>query len=114
MARVARAAQDITLAGLAPTMAAPPATGTNNGITFDANDTWLEVLNAGASPLTLTYDSTAYVGGIALADQTATIPNDSVIRRCGPFSTAAFGGTVGVDFSLVTGVTCAVVHLPRT
>jgi hypothetical protein len=114
MSRVAKTPQDITLAGLAPTMAAPPATGANNGITFPADNCWLVVFNAGAGTCTLTYDSTAYVGGIALADQTATCANDSVTRHYGPFSAAAFGGTVGVDFSLVTGVTCAVLHIPNT
>jgi hypothetical protein len=114
MARTPRTPQDLTLAGLAPTMAAPPATGANNGITFPADECWLVVMNAGAGVCTLTYDSTAFVGGIALADQTATCANDSTIRSYGPFSPAAFGGTVGVDFSLVTGVTCAVLHLPRT
>lgn len=111
MSRTAKTVQDIVLTGLAPTMAAPPGTGANNGITFDGSNTFLVVSNAGAGSCTLTFDATAYVDSIALTDQTATCTNDSTARYYGPFGPSAFGGTVGVDFSLVTGVTCAVVRL---
>lgn len=114
MARVVTTPQSIALAGLAPTMSAAPATGANNGISFPGDNTFLAVVNAGAGVCTLTFDATAYVDGIALADQTATCANDSVMRFYGPFGPSAFGGTVGADFSLATGVTQAVVRLPRS
>jgi hypothetical protein len=114
MSRTAKTVQDIVITGLAPTMAAPPGTGANNGITFDGGNTFLAVNNAGAGSCTLTFDATAYVDGIALADQTATCTNDSATRYYGPFGPSAFSATIGVDFSLVTGVTCAVVRLPHS
>lgn len=113
MSRTAASVQEVVITGLAATLAAVPGTGANNGITFSGDGTILAVKNAGAGSCTLTLDATAYVDGIALSDQTPACTNDSTVRYYGPFGPAAFGGTVGVDFSLATGVTYAVLHLPH-
>jgi hypothetical protein len=111
MARSSATAQDVTLAGLNATMTAAPGAGANNGITFDTADTLLVVTTAGTAT-TLTLDATGYVDGIALADQTATMPATGT-RYIGPFGPGAFSGTIGVDFSAITNVTYAVLRLPR-
>lgn len=115
MPRTDKAPERTTLAGLAPTMTAMPATGANNGLTLTSNtgDQLLAVKNAGVSVATLTFDATGSVAGIAIADQTASCANDSVERFYGPFPPEVFGGSLGCDSSLATGVTVGWITLPR-
>lgn len=114
MTRLVIATQAPTLTGLVPTMTAVPATGANNGVSF-ANDgsTLLMVINDGASASVPTLDATGMVGGVALTDPVGSVTNDGVPEIYGPFDREAFGGTVGVDFSLATGVTVAAIRVPR-
>lgn len=114
MARTPATVQEIVITGLAATLAAVPGTGANNGITFPGDGAILAVKNAGAGACVITEDATAYVDSIALADQAPSCANDSVVRYYGPFGPAAFGGTVGIDFGLATGVTYAVLHLSHS
>lgn len=112
MPRVAATVQDVTLAGLNPTFTAVPGAGANNGITFDSANTILIVTTAG-TVITLTLDATGTVDGVALTDSAPAMPATGT-RYFGPFGAGAFSGTVGVDFSVTTGGTYAVIRLPRT
>jgi hypothetical protein len=113
MARTTIAPQETTLAGLNATMTAAPATGANNGVQFtNDGDTILVVTNGGGSPSVLTLDATGSLAGVALTDTTPSVPAGGT-RYFGPFDMQAFGGTVGVDFSVITTVTCAAIRVPR-
>jgi hypothetical protein len=113
MARTAAAAtQDITQAGLNPVMTAAPNAGAGNGITFGSSGNEFLIVTTSGTVATLTLDATGRIDGVALADPTVTLPATGT-RYIGPFGPGAFGGSVGVDFSVITGVTYAVVRLPR-
>lgn len=115
MARTSATIQPLVPGGLKLTMTAFPTTGANNGIKF-ANDgnTCVLFVNAGAGAATLTEDATGTIAGIGLTDPTFSVSNDSVPHVVGPFDRQAYGGTVGIDSSLATGLTFAVFQISRT
>lgn len=114
MARTTLAVQSTSISGLATAMTAVPGTGANNGVSFpNDGQTVLMVINAGTVATIPTLDATGSVGGVALADPTGSVANDSIPEFYGPFDRQAFGGTVGIDFSAATGVTVAAIRVPR-
>lgn len=94
--------ETITAAGLAEAYSAVAASDdfSNNGTTF------LRVVNADASPTTLTIVTTFTREGLALADQTVTVTAGTA-KTIGPFNTATYGTTTTVTYSNVTSVTVA-------
>lgn len=114
MARTTITAQSTVLTGLLPTLTTVPGTGANNGVSFtNDGDTVLMVINNGAGATVPTLDATGSIGGVILADPTGSVANDGIPEFYGPFDRQAFGGTMGVDFSLATGVTVAALRVAR-
>lgn len=115
--------QNATLAGTQHTYAAVAAGG--DSFPNDGN-TILLFKNGNASPRTLTIASAAAsvnkpgFGDIALSNPTATIPGSGTNGgevMVGPFPVDRFNdpstGRVGLTYSTDTGVTVAVIRLPR-
>lgn len=114
MARTTLTVQSTSLSGLAPTMTTVPGAGANNGVSFPNDGTTvLMVINAGTGATVPTLDAVGSLGGVALTDPTGSVANDSIPEFYGPFDRQAFGGTVGVDFSVATSVTVAAIRVPR-
>ena len=115
MARTALTVTEITRAGIAGSLSAANVDGhsvVNDGRTF------LEVVNGGGSPITVTVQTAATINGLAIADVSVSVTNGQR-RLIGPFPKGTFNitsgadtGTVYVDFSAVTSVTCAAFSLP--
>jgi hypothetical protein len=74
---------------------------------------WIRIDNASGGSLTVTFITTATYQGYAIADKPVTIANGAS-RTCGPFDTALFSSSVGVDYSTGTGVTAQVLKLSST
>lgn len=115
MARTPATAQKMTMAGLAATYSAAPATGAGNGISFaPAPGRFVHVKNGNAAPSVLTMPLNAAkvaVDGAAPPDPTVTVPATTGDRFIGNFHDAHVGtdGNVYVDFSVATTVTYAVI-----
>lgn len=106
MARTDLTAQAIGRAGLAVVFAAANVDGhswADNGQQF------LQVKNAGGSPITVTFPIPVTVDGQAVASRTVSIPATTGDKIIGPFTSQyrQSDGDVWVDFSAVTSVTCA-------
>jgi len=108
--------QEITTAssGLTPAYAAGSATETylipNNGAVF------LHVKKTGLGDCTVTVPTPGTVGGFAIADYTATVLATVGDKMIGPFLPLIYNdanGQIAVTFSEVTGLTFAVLRLPR-
>lgn len=108
--------QEITTAsnGLTPSYAAGSATETylipNNGAVF------LHVKKTGLGDCTVTVPTPGTVAGLAIADYTATVLATVGDKLIGPFPPQIFNdaaGQISVTFSEVTGLTFAVLRLPR-
>lgn len=106
------AAQQIALAGLAPSYAA---VDQPNGNTFvNGPNVFLHVKNTGIGACTVTVITPAKISGVDIADPTVVVPATTGDRMIGPFDPTIFNqsdGTVYVDWSTGTGVTVAVVKL---
>jgi hypothetical protein len=111
MPRTALTLQEIVPAGLAPSYAAGDAA---NGHSASAGyDVFLHVKNVGGGSCTVTLNSTARIGGVALANQTVVVPattGDKMIPLR-PDLYAQSDGLAYVDLSTATGVTVAVIRL---
>lgn len=70
----------------------------------------LRIANGGAGNITLTVAIPGSIDGVAKADKTYTIANDSAVYEFSPFPASIYGGTVNLSYSAVTSVTVAVVH----
>jgi len=114
MARTAITPQNPALAGITPSYAAGDSA---NGM-YVPNDgkTLLQVKNTGGAACTVTLKSNGYkVAGVALADQTVTVPATTGDKIIGPFDPMVFnqaGGTLSIDLSTATGVTIAAFKMP--
>lgn len=111
MARTALTVQSIIRNGLAPSFGAANVDG--HAVPNDGK-TWIEVKNAGGSPITVTIQTPGTVDGMAVADRTVVVPATTGDRMIGPFPPNQYNqisgsdvGTVYVDFSAVTSVTVA-------
>lgn len=101
--------QEITLAGVDPTLAAAAA----GGDTF-ANDgrTYFDINNGSGGSINATFDATELCNQGFDHDEVVAVPAGAR-RRIGPFPTGRFGTTVSVSYSDVTTVTVAAVRLPN-
>jgi len=109
MARQTLAVQQISLAGIEPTLD----TGHADGHAF-SNDgrTFIRVVN-GATAVDVTVPTTQTVQGFAVADHTVTVPENES-RDIGPFPVGLFNqsdNTVHVDFDDESNVTIAALRL---
>lgn len=112
MARTALVSTSIVYTGVAvPAAAAANALG--HKIANPSGRTWIEVINADASPITVTVQTQATYEGLAVADQTITVTNGTS-KMIGPWKPAIYNvltsgdadeGMVYVDFSAVTSIT---------
>ncbi|MFZ6029951.1 MAG: hypothetical protein ACOYYS_19735 [Chloroflexota bacterium] len=112
MARTSLTVQDIVKTGLAPAYAAGDAV--NQHQFANDGDCYLEVVNAGASPVTVTITPSGKLDGVPLQPVTGTVPAATGRRKFGCFSPSAFnhaGGYVYVDISGASGVTLGVFRL---
>lgn len=111
MARTALTVTPITRAGVALGSSAANADGhsvANDGKTF------VYVNNGGGAPITVTVLTPGTVDGLAIADRAVTVAN-ATNRLIGPFPKDIYNqadGTVHVNFSGVTTVTCGAHSLP--
>jgi hypothetical protein len=105
--------QSVTRAGLAQTFAA--AAGGGDSFTPD-KDTWIEVVNGGGSPITVTIVTPGTSYGLALADAGGSVTNGTT-RKFGPFPAEAFAdptdGLADITYSGVTSVTVGVFKLAQ-
>lgn len=114
MARVEITAQDVTVAGLAPTLTAPTADGDR----FDAGRVMLYVANGDDTNMTVTAVTPGTVVGLSITDAAVLVPAGQ-FRLIGPFPRHAFGRSMGqdnagqvyVDYSAVDSVTRGLIHL---
>lgn len=112
MARTEIAVQSVSLAGVTPAFAAAFVDG--NMFKNDGN-VIIEVKNASASPVTVTIQTPAKVGGVDLAEIVVTVPATNGDKVIGPFDPSLFnqaGGMVYLDTSAQASVTIAVLRLP--
>jgi hypothetical protein len=111
MARTALATQQVTPAGIVPAYTSANADGhsiANRGRTA------LHVKNGSGASINVTLVTAATVGGRAVADDVVAI-GAGAEKIIGPLDEAVFNqadGTVSVDFSAVSSVTCAALILP--
>lgn len=113
MARTEVTVQDVSLAGVTPTYTAAIVDG--HMFKNDGNVA-IEVKNTTASPVNVTIQTPAKVGGIDLAEVVVAIPATSGDKIIGPFDPSLFnqsGGLVYVDYASTTGMTIAVYRLTR-
>lgn len=103
-----------TSSGLTPSYAAGSATETylipNDGATF------LHIKKTGAGDCTVTVATPNAVDTLAVADYTATVVATTGDKMIGPFQPSIYNngaGQISVTFSEVTGLTFAVIRLPR-
>ena len=111
MARTTVTPQTLSNAGITPTYNA--ATATDGDAFANDGNTFIHVKNA-SSQVTLTIQTPATVSGVAIAEQTVTIPATTGDKMIGPFNTTVFSqadGKVYLDWSGVTGVTFAVIKM---
>lgn len=111
MATVPLTAQAKTYAGLTPTFTPAGGAGAGNGFVFD-NDgkTDFRIKNASGAAVTATIKARGAVGGVALADQTVTVPATTGDVTIGNLDPAAFGSQVTVEVSASASVTAAVLR----
>lgn len=112
MARAVLSVQKVVPSGLAPVYSAGNQV---DGHEF-ANDgnVLLHVKNTGGGACTVTVQTPAIVGGMAVADAVVAVPATTGDRMIGPFNTTIFnqaGGLVYVDLSTATGVTLAAIKV---
>lgn len=106
MARTALSVQEPSIAGLNPAMTAANVDGHS---VPGSGDILIEVSNASGGAVAVTIPTPATVGGLAVADGGGSIPAGQR-RIFGPFRADLCNqsdGTVSIDFSAVTSVTCA-------
>lgn len=114
MARTTLSVQDLVPTGLAQSYTAGDAA---NGMQFNlSGNTFLHVKNTGGGALTLTLVSNGVkVGGVAIPDQTVTVPATTGDRMIGPIDPRVFGQSGGlayINLSTATGITLAALRLP--
>ena len=102
------ATQQISIAGLNPTMSAANA----GGDTVVADDrTFLRVKNGSGSPVTVTVTTPGTVSGLAIADATMSVPATTGDMMLGPLPASLFGDPVSISYSAVTSVTVAALRV---
>ena len=113
MADVRKAVQQVTRGGLAATYTTP----TTTDVYLINNDgrVMIHVLKTGAGSCTVTLNTGATYGGLAIANPTVTVPATTGDVMIGPFPPGIFNdpGTsdMRVSFGEVTGLTFAAVKV---
>lgn len=108
MARTALTVTEVPLAGVNDSLSAANADG--HSVALDRNAaTWIEVNNGAGAPITVTIVTPNTVNGLAIADRTVTVTNGTrrKISLEDRRNYAKSDGTVDVNFSSVTTITCA-------
>lgn len=95
------AVQQIQTPGTAPTYAA--ATGGGDTVPSDGR-TFLHVKNGSGAPITVTVATPGNVGGLAIADNTVSVPNAGE-RMIGPITADLYGDIAAITYSGVTSLT---------
>jgi hypothetical protein len=108
MATTPLTVQTKSYAALTPTFTAAGGIGAGNGFEFaNTGSTDFRIKNTG-SQITATIKATGRLGGVALADQTVIVPATTGDVTIGNLDPAAFGSTVTIEVSAITGVSaCA-------
>lgn len=109
MARTTLSAQKVVVTGLVPSLVTPDA----SGAILPAGNI-LMVKNASGGSINVTVETPETRVGLAVADEVVAVANGAT-ALIGPFAAATFvrptgasdAGTIYVDFSSVTSVTCA-------
>ena len=68
------------------------------------------ISNASGGAITVTVDIPIVLDGVAAADKTYSIPNDSNVHELAPFPASVYGGTVNITYSGVTSLTVAATY----
>ena len=115
MSRALLTVQNLSPAGMWPTLTAANATGHMFDNT-DPRPTFLLVRNAHTAPITVTIPSTFSRDGLPLTSRTVSVPN-AADRLIGPILGdnhnqlgGADAGRTYIDYSLVTAITVAVLR----
>lgn len=114
MARVPLTPQQVTTAGLNPTLTTP----TPDGDVFSAGRVALWVANGDDEPIVVTAITPSTTGGQAIADAGGTVPAGQM-RLFGPFPRYLYGqpfgatdeGRVYVNYSAINSVTRGLIKL---
>jgi hypothetical protein len=113
MAEVAIAVQRVLPTGVAPTYTGSLLT-TNTYLVRNSGRVMLHFKKAGASVCTVTIQTPATVGGLAVAEQTNTVPASTGDIMAGPFPPRIYNdgaGDLRFTLSEITGLTVAVVEM---
>lgn len=113
MANIAVAKQDIVVGGLAPSYTGSLSISDTYQIPLDGR-TFLHVKKTGAGACTVTISTPRTVRGLAISDQTVTVPATTGDRMIGPFNQEDFAdasGLLNVTFSEITGLSFAALRL---
>jgi hypothetical protein len=108
MSRTALTVQETSRDGLEPSYTAGNADG--HSVANEGKKTFVHVKNGSAASITATFQTSATVDGLAVADKTVSVPAGEE-RMVGPFPTAYYGTTLSVDLSAVTTVTIAAIKV---
>ena len=115
MSRALLTVQNLSPAGMWPTLTAANATGHMFDNT-DPRSTFLLVRNAHTAPVTVTIPSTFTRDGLPLTSRVISVPN-ATDRLIGPINgdnhnqlSGADAGRTYIDYSLVTAITVAVLR----
>lgn len=111
MARTALTVQDLAASGITPSYTAAIADG--HSVHGDGK-TFLHVKNSGGSACTVTIQTPATVSGLAVAEQTVSVPATTGDKMIGPFPPNTYNqvdGDVYIDYSVTTGVTVAAIRM---
>jgi hypothetical protein len=111
MARTALAVQEINRDGLDPAQTAANADG--HSVVNDGKRTMVHVLNGGVGSINVTFKTPGAVDGNEVSDRVEAV-GAGADKIFGPFPAADYNqsdGTLHVDFSGVTTVTCAAMRL---
>lgn len=114
MPRTALSIQDIVATGLTPAYTSANAAGHSVSLA-DGERVFIQVKNADSSGITVTCVTGGTVRGVAIADVTVSVGANTGDKMIGPFPQYPYAqtdGTLSVDFSAVTSVTCAAFRLP--
>lgn len=111
MATTPLTAQSKTYAGLTPTFTPAGGAGSGNGFTFE-NDglTDFRIKNTSGSPVVATIKARGAIAGVALSDQTFTVPATTGDVTIGNLPVAAFGSQVTIEVASATNISAAVLR----
>lgn len=114
MPRASQTTQNMTRAGLSPTMTAP-AVSPNGDVVDCGPENFLVVYNGSGAPINVTLDTTVLVDGLVVPDRVVAVAAGGVALIPLPSSnyaqaSGADAGRCYVDYSAVASVTRAVVR----